>query len=96
MEEGGIDASDVEVTVASGRVTLEGSVDNRMSKYQIEDMIETLGVGDVQNNLRVSRDHEWSGSGAGERSFGRGQASTTTTGASSGSSSKEQTKPRQQ
>jgi hypothetical protein len=26
-----------------------------MAKYQIEDMIESFGVGDVQNNLRVSR-----------------------------------------
>jgi hypothetical protein len=55
MEDGRIDASDVEIEVQGGRVTLAGSVDSRMSKYQIEDMIEQFGVGDVQNNLRIAR-----------------------------------------
>ena len=38
MQDGNIDASDVEIRVASGLVTLEGSVDSRMAKYQIEDI----------------------------------------------------------
>jgi hypothetical protein len=62
MEDGNIDASDVEIDVKGGRVTLEGSVDNRMAKYQIEDLIEQFGVSDVQNNLRVSRRDEGSSS----------------------------------
>ena len=56
MEESSIDANDVAVTVLGGRVSLEGRVDSRMAKYQIEDMVETMGVNDVQNNLRFTRD----------------------------------------
>ena len=44
MQDSNIDASEVEISVVSGLVTLEGSVDSRMAKYQIEDMIEATGV----------------------------------------------------
>ena len=80
MEEGSVDASDVEIDVKGGRVTLEGSVDNRMAKYQIEDMIEQFGVSDVQNNLRVSRRDE---SGDGRSSSERSSQSGSSGGGSS-------------
>ena len=101
MEDGSLDASEVEVEVTSGRVTLNGTVDSRMAKYQIEDLVEQIGVPDVQNNLRVShgetgawdRGREQSsqqGSSGGASSLGMsasGSTSDRTTGASSSSSS---------
>jgi osmotically-inducible protein OsmY len=50
-----IDPSEVTVTVQSGKITLEGTVDSRQAKNAIEDIAEQFGVEDVQNNLRVQR-----------------------------------------
>lgn len=51
-----VDASEIEVHVAAGVVTLEGSVHERHAKRLAEDISETVrGVKDVQNNLRVIR-----------------------------------------
>lgn len=51
-----VDASDIEVKVEQGTVTLEGSVPARWMKHQAEDIIDDLGgVRDIQNHLRVSR-----------------------------------------
>ena len=51
-----IDASDIEVVVKEGEVTLSGTVANREQKRRSEDVIDTVpGVKDVQNRLRVSR-----------------------------------------
>jgi osmotically-inducible protein OsmY len=49
-----LDASDIEVSVSGGEVTLSGSVDSRYSKRLAEDLAdEVSGVQHVQNNLRV-------------------------------------------
>jgi len=49
-----LDASDIEVTVASGEVTLTGMVANRQDKRRAEDLAEAVsGVTHTQNNLRV-------------------------------------------
>lgn len=49
-----LDASDIEVMVSGGEVTLSGSVDSRYSKRLAEDLAdEVSGVNHVQNNLRV-------------------------------------------
>ncbi|MEZ0172548.1 BON domain-containing protein [Microvirga sp. TS319] len=49
-----IDASNVEVTVKDGEVTLSGTVASRGLKYRAEDLAELAsGVHHVQNNLRV-------------------------------------------
>jgi osmotically-inducible protein OsmY len=49
-----IDASDIEVTVSQGEVTLSGLVDDRMTKRRAEDIADDVsGVRHVQNNLRV-------------------------------------------
>ena len=49
-----LDASDIEVTVSSGEVTLSGTVDTRIDKRRAEDLAEDIsGVSNVQNQLRV-------------------------------------------
>ncbi|MGO4387568.1 BON domain-containing protein [Microvirga sp. 2YAF29] len=49
-----IDASDVEVNVSKGEVTLSGTVSSRGLKRRAEDLAEMAsGVTHVQNNLRV-------------------------------------------
>ena len=49
-----IDASDIEVRVDNGEVTLTGSVSDRSQKRRAEDLIEQVsGVREVHNNLRV-------------------------------------------
>lgn len=51
-----VDASEIEVQVQDGNVTLAGSVDNRHAKRQAEDLAEQVsGVKDVQNQIRVQR-----------------------------------------
>lgn len=50
-----IDASDIEVVVLSGEVTLSGTVDSRYAKRIAEDIADSVsGVTNVQNNLRVN------------------------------------------
>jgi len=54
MDFADIDSSDVSVTVREGCVVLEGTVPVRSMKYEIEDIAATtLGVSDVENNIRV-------------------------------------------
>lgn len=49
-----VDASDIEVNVSNGEVTLTGSVESRYSKRHAEDIVDDVaGVRYVQNNLRV-------------------------------------------
>jgi osmotically-inducible protein OsmY len=53
-EEPRIDASDIEVQVKSGEVTLAGSVRTREEKRFTEDVVERIGgVREVNNNLKV-------------------------------------------
>lgn len=54
-----VDASNIEVTVASAEVTLSGTVDSRQAKRRAEDCAESVsGVRNVQNNLRVQQPGE--------------------------------------
>lgn len=49
-----LDASDIEVSVSGGEVTLHGTVDSRFAKRNAEDLADSCsGVMHVQNNLRV-------------------------------------------
>lgn len=49
-----LDASDIEVTVDNGEVTLTGQVTDRWEKRRAEDCADQVsGVGHVQNNLRI-------------------------------------------
>jgi hypothetical protein len=45
----------VTVTVMAGKITLDGTVDERRTKNAIEDVADQLGVQEVQNNLRIQR-----------------------------------------
>lgn len=68
-----VDASDIEVRVTGGEVTLSGTVHNRMEKRRAEDLVENLsGVREVRNELRVGGTQTTNGQ------------STTTTGGSMG------------
>lgn len=72
-----IDASDVNVDVKNGVVTLSGSVEQRHLKHEIEDMAENCsGVKDVENRLTVSQRSQ-SGSKSGQQA---GQQSTSQSG----------------
>lgn len=54
-EDGYIDASDIEVTVVNGEVTLVGVVRERPEKRRAEDAVEQIsGVREIHNQLRVS------------------------------------------
>lgn len=54
-----LDATDIDVTVNNGEVTLSGTVPNREDKRRSEDLIDQVpGVREVHNNLRVSRSQE--------------------------------------
>jgi osmotically-inducible protein OsmY len=54
-----LDATDIEVRVTDGEVTLTGSVDSRQAKRLAEDLAESVsGVNNVENRLRVGRGAE--------------------------------------
>ena len=53
--DGDLDASEIEVQVQEGEVTLEGIVPNRWSKRLAEDLVQDMpGVKELHNRLRVS------------------------------------------
>lgn len=57
-----VDASDVDVVVSGREVTLSGTVNSRDERRRAEDIVEAVsGVTHVQNNLRVKRQGESSG-----------------------------------
>jgi hypothetical protein len=71
-----VDASDIEVRVANGEVTLAGTVDSRRAKRRAEDCAENVsGVRNVQNNLRVRQPSE-SNSAFGSSTVGTAAASS--------------------
>ena len=52
-----LDASNIQVSVKDGEITLTGMVADRASKHRAEHCVEDIaGVGHVQNNLRVDPD----------------------------------------
>lgn len=51
-----VDASDIDVAVSNGEVTLTGNVDHRSTKRRAEDLAEAVsGVKNVENRLRVTQ-----------------------------------------
>lgn len=82
-----IDASDIEVTVNGGEVTLDGTVDSRMAKRHAEDLAESCsGVKHVQNNLRV-KDRQAGSGGSGSMMGGSASGGSGGMGGSMGSGS---------
>ena len=90
------DTSEVSVDVKSGVVTLEGTVEDRRSKYMLEEMVDNVpGVKDVENRLRIQRgDASAQGGGSslsssGSSTYGRsgsGMSGSGTSGTSDSSS----------
>jgi osmotically-inducible protein OsmY len=67
-----VDATEIEVNVDNGEVTLTGTVDNRNAKRIAEDVAESVsGVRDVHNQIRVSIGATGAGGAAGEREVAR-------------------------
>ena len=67
-----VDASQVEIEVSGGEVTLNGTVTSRDQKRRAEDLVEELsGVKHVQNNLRVRESTAWDRNNSGETSGSR-------------------------
>lgn len=55
-QHGDLDASDIEIVVVSGEVTLQGAVHDRADKRLAEDLAEQVsGVREVNNQLRVGQ-----------------------------------------
>lgn len=51
-----IDASEIEINVKDGHVTLSGTVDSRDAKREVESLIDSVrGIEDVQNNLKFTK-----------------------------------------
>jgi hypothetical protein len=50
-----IDATDVDVHVEDGQITLTGFVDSRRTKFLIEDLLANSLHGDVMNRLQIRR-----------------------------------------
>ena len=80
-----IDASEIEVEVQNGIVTLTGTVNSRREKRAAADCAEDVsGVDDVTNNLRVQKDGDRSDSG---RSSAGSTSNAGSRGTTSGSTS---------
>ena len=92
----GIDASEVEVEAKQGVVTLSGSVTQRQSKHQIEDLVENVtGVKDIENRISVrSQSEQQSGSGSLGGSSASSGRSGQQSGASASSGSGSESKPK--
>jgi len=83
-----LDASELDVEVQEGVVTLRGDVDDRRQKRMAEDIAEQVpGVKDVRNELRVHDHAEWThsqgssqGQGGATGSSSDGATQTTTAG----------------
>lgn len=80
-----LDASDLEVTVANGELTLTGTVSSRNDKRRAEDIAESVaGVTNVENRLRVRQGmveaysgREYGSTGSAETTRASGTASAT-------------------
>jgi len=73
-----LDASEVNVAVSNGEVTLSGSVESREAKHRAERIVEDLsGVKHVQNNLRIQAGgHGASTTGYGSTAYGQAARDT--------------------
>jgi hypothetical protein len=83
-----IDASSIEVRVARGEVTLTGTVPDRQTKRDAEDMAESIsGVRNVRNELRVEHSLQAGGQQQGATANRSATAGSTTTGGAASSES---------
>jgi osmotically-inducible protein OsmY len=54
-----IDASEIDVEVTQQTVKLTGTVPDRRTKYEVEDLVEHCGAKDIDNQLRVQSSSRW-------------------------------------
>jgi hypothetical protein len=81
------DTSEVSVDVKSGVVTFEGTVEDRRSKYMLEEMVDNVpGVKDVDNRLRIQRGDGSSTQGGGSSPSSSGSSTYGRTGSGMSSS----------
>jgi hypothetical protein len=72
-EHGFIDASDLDVRVQNGEVTLSGSVNDRWAKRAAEDIADSVwGVKDVHNEIRIAQGERLDGRDEPQRPNARG------------------------
>ncbi|HEY0834617.1 MAG TPA: BON domain-containing protein [Azospirillum sp.] len=75
-----VDASDIDVTVSGGEVTLAGTVDSRMARRRAEDIVDAVsGVTHVQNNLRVRQQTATAAGAQGMADIGSSSGDSTRT-----------------
>ncbi|RAK69285.1 hypothetical protein DJ019_04050 [Phenylobacterium kunshanense] len=61
-----LDASNINVSVSGGEITLSGTVENREAKHRAERIVEDIsGVNHVQNNLRIQQGSYFTSAGRG-------------------------------
>src|SRR5207248_2333763 len=81
-----IDLSEVSIDVKDGKVTLEGSVQARHLKHEIEDVVDDVfGVKDIDNRIRVGGQGGWMESNQGGSSTGGSSMSASSSGGGAGS-----------
>lgn len=77
-----VDASEIEVEVKDGRVTLTGTCDDRQQKRRAEDIAERCsGVQDVMNHIRVEQSDRSSNRDNTDTSSKSNQSQSSTRGA---------------
>ena len=87
-----IDATEIEVMVANGEVTLTGTVDDRQAKRMAEDVAESVsGVKDVHNQVRVKQQQQHE-QGSGKSHEQGSNMSSSSSGSTSKQSSSSTTK----
>lgn len=81
-----VDASEIEVEVKDGRVTLTGTCDDRQQKRRAEDIAERCsGVQDVMNHIRVEQSDRSSNRDTTDTSSKSNQSQSSTRGATGAS-----------
>jgi osmotically-inducible protein OsmY len=94
LGDGYLDATEIEVQVANGDVTLTGMVKNRIDKRRAEDIAESVsGVSNVENRLRVkesslTRNTEFGSSSSTGTTGTTGTTDTSTSATSTGTTSR--------
>jgi osmotically-inducible protein OsmY len=87
MQDSDIDASEIEVKVATGEVTRTGSVNSKEEKRRAEDAIERIsGVKDIHNELRIVSSSSSTSSRSAASSQPNGDGSTSDSSGTNGQS----------
>lgn len=74
-----VDASEIDVTVNNGEVTLSGTVHTRNEKRRAEDVVEAIsGVKNVENRIKVNTASNMGNTGSGSMGSNYGQTGSST------------------